>query len=344
MWEAAQSKLGEEQANLNAHIWDLKRRSAELERRRKMAQRQSVNERKVQLYAECAVLARGVEATSRGLDKANATLRVAQDAEEQCNRALDAAVEALNNADMLRRRLPEKWCEMHTYGGTRFLAHEHPLQLPSARTVGGTHFRSIFNRGFDRSGDVIKCPDGVGDRWHGRKAGSGKDAKDAEWVAPFDAEVSAWLGEGGLNWLATTSKPGIKEVRDTHALKAGVDNRGKNATTPEQWPLHADSCRPNSHVAARAPWGDAHLVMLTALQDGTQLPIYPFNKDGEREVMELNAGDVFVFRGDLIHIGAEYLSLNIRIHCYIDSLYAPEEREPDKTYFIAPHSWPIVPQ
>ena len=118
-----------------------------------------------------------------------------------------------------------------------------------------TDFVGIFNRGFNKDGSVVACPDGVGGQWHGRKAGD----EDGAWVAPYDRGVADWLGEGGLNWLATTSRPGIKEVKDTHALKAGVDRRGKNATTPEQTPLHADSCWPNSHVAARAPWGDAHL-------------------------------------------------------------------------------------
>merc|ERR1711924_542118 len=116
------------------------------------------------------------------------------------------------------------------------------------------------------------------------------------------------------------------------------------ATTPEQKPLHADSCWPNSHVMARAPWGDAHLLMITALQDGTRLPIYPFDKGGERETVELNAGDIFIFRGDLIHTGPQYDALNIRIHCFIDSPCAPKRRNPDVTYRaeedVTQH-WPI---
>ena len=220
---------------------------------------------------------------------------------------------------------------MHARGGTVFRKGERPHRLPSAKTVGEqTNFRSIFNGGFDRNGVAIRTPDGVGDRWHGRGAAGG--GEDAAWVAPYEADGAAWLGEGGLNWLATTSKPGTKVVTDAHALKAGVDRRGKNATTPEQTPLHADSCWPNSHAAARAPWGDAHLVMITAIQDGTRLPYYPFDRGGQREITELNAGDVFVFRGDLVHVGAEYDSLNIRIHSYVDSPCAPEPRDADTTY------------
>ena len=96
-------------------------------------------------------------------------------------------------------------------------------------------------------------------------------------------------------------------------------------------------------VAARAPWGDAQLVMLTVLQDGTRLPYYPaFDTGGEREIAELDAGDTFVFRGDLIHVGAEYRSLNIRIHSYIGSPCAPEVRDGGATYHALQDSWPIV--
>jgi len=339
-WETAVEAVVQAQVEYDAHVGDVSKRSGELAKREKTAAKQkegSENARK--LNAECGVLAKGLEAAQREKEQAHVRLDAQQAEERRCNDALDTAVAALNDADTLRRGKPDKWRELHTHGGTILLESERPLQLPSVTTVGRTAFRSIFNHGFDKNGDPVKCPDGVGDRWHGRKAESGEDA---EWVVPFDAGVSAWLGEGDLSWLATTTRPCTKEVKDTHALKAGVDSRGKNATTPEQTPLHADSCWPNSHVAARAPWGDAHLVMIVALQDGTQLPIYPFHKGGEREIVELNAGDAFVFRGDLIHIGAEYSSLNIRIHCYIDSPCAPEVRDPDKTYYLLEDSWPIV--
>ena len=97
-------------------------------------------------------------------------------------------------------------------------------------------------------------------------------------------------------------------------------------------------------MAARAPWGDAHLVMIVALQDGTELPIYPFDKGGERETVKLNKGDVFVGRGDVIHVGAQYDELNIRIHFYIDSPRAPEPRNPKDTYQVhgdVKGYWPI---
>ena len=180
-----------------------------------------------------------------------------------------------------------------------------------------------------------------------RNARGGKkaaDQSDAPWVAPTEESVLEALGTAGLDWLSTTTGGDSKRVVDTHALKAGVDSDNNNATTPEQTPLHADSCWPNSHVAARAPWGDAHLVMIVALQDGTELPIYPFDKGGERETVKLNEGDVFVGRGDVIHVGAQYDELNIRIHFYIDSPRAPEPRNPKDTYQVhgdVKGYWPI---
>ena len=96
-----------------------------------------------------------------------------------------------------------------------------------------TKFTRIFNGGFDKNGDSVD----VGGRWHGRARAGRK--MDAKWVAPYDADVTAWLGGHGLNWLATTPGMEPKKVNDTHALKAGVNSRGKNATTPEQRLLHS---------------------------------------------------------------------------------------------------------
>ena len=56
----------------------------------------------------------------------------------------------------------------------------------------------------------------------------------------------------------------------------------------------------------------------------------------------LNAGDTFVFRGDLVHFGAEYRVLNLRIRSYIDSPCAPEVRSGDTTYHVLANLWPIV--
>jgi hypothetical protein len=82
-----------------------------------------------------------------------------------------------------------------------------------------------------------------------------------------------------------------------------------------------------------------------ALQDGTRLPIYPFHLDGTEEIVELDASDVFIGRGDLIHYGPEYTGLNVRIHAHLDSMAAPEARRHGNTYPITDDNptahWPI---
>jgi len=247
-------------------------------------------------------------------------------------KALDVALAELNEEDAKRRIAPSKWRELHdpTRRHTVFRKGSGPT-LPSLKeVVEQTSFESsIFNYGFDEEGEPILCPVGEGDRWHGREA---RDGGDAAWVGEHDRAVTEWLDKE-LNWLATTTG-GSKSVNDTHALKAGVNSDGEEATTREQRPLHADSCWPNT--ASRTPWGDAHLVILEALQDGTKLPVWP--KKGCRQWIELNAGDVVVFRGDLIHCGAEYTGLNVRIHTYVDSP-AAERRDPNATYYEDEYSW-----
>ena len=279
------------------------------------------------------------------LDEARRRKTEAIDAESLATGRLQARVDRLNEIDTARRGEPEKWKELNTRGYTVFA--EQRLELPTLEQIEGTKFEAIANNGHDAKGNPKKPPSGVkGRRFHGRKALHG--GGDAAWVAPFDESARAWLGANGLNWLATTTARapwGDKTVRATHALMAGVDEEGNDAHTPRQDPLHADSCRPNSHAAARAPWGDAHLAMIVALEDGTTLHVCPFDSDGEEEEIPLNAGDVLVFRGDLIHAGAAYDARNVRIHCYIDSLSAPEPRDPTETYPVgkggASCHWPI---
>jgi ectoine hydroxylase-related dioxygenase (phytanoyl-CoA dioxygenase family) len=51
------------------------------------------------------------------------------------------------------------------------------------------------------------------------------------------------------------------------------------------------------------------------------------------KVIEINKGDVLVFRADLVHAGSDYDEENIRLHLYLDSPYV--KREPNKTWVIA---------
>ena len=336
-WEEAVASVTEAEAMLKALLEAVAKLSKEVKGKESTMGKQKEGSQNARTLAiECELKRESLESATKKVEEKRSALGELQTEEARRSKALDTALAALNHLDSDRRGERGKWIELNTSGSTIFTRSEHHLCLPPQ--VGEqTQFSGIFNRGFDSKGVPLGFKAGEGGRWHGRK---GADGKDAAWVAPYDEGVREWLG-GRLNWLATL-EGGEKHVVDTHALKAGVDVGGRDARTPAQAPPHADSCEPNSHASARAPWADAHLVMITALQDGTKLPIHPFDKGGKCEMRLLNKGDLLVFRGDLIHFGAEYDKLNIRIHSYIDSPSAPK-RDPDRTYMAEKpeEHWPV---
>ena len=221
---------------------------------------------------------------------------------------------------------------------------------------------AIFNKGVDKQSK--KPGRGEGGRWQGRKTAS--PGVDAPSITAVESDVREWLGPDGLNWLATASGGAgcNQKTVEAHALLRGVqadvaangqysgkparDGGGRfvDAPTPQQKPLHADSCDPASHAKDGAPWGDAHLSMILSLQDDTRLVVYPFDKGGEKVLLTLNAGDIVIFRGDLIHSGAAYDTCNISLHLYIDSPRAPQQRDAKATYAVdakggAKSYWPM---
>lgn len=95
------------------------------------------------------------------------------------------------------------------------------------------------------------------------------------------------------------------------------------------------------------------LLAVVALQDGTMLDVWPgshrlvrrrrltrHTPHVRREIVELDAGDVIVFRGDLIHAGSAYTSHNLRLHAYIDHPLVP--RPPNKTWVIQRHATELL--
>tara|TARA_Y100000389_G_scaffold145103_1_gene143560 strand:- start:463 stop:1065 length:603 start_codon:yes stop_codon:yes gene_type:complete len=54
------------------------------------------------------------------------------------------------------------------------------------------------------------------------------------------------------------------------------------------------------------------------------------NNQNRIKTIYINKGDVIIFRGDLVHAGAEYYSENVRLHAYIDSV--KYKREKNITY------------
>jgi hypothetical protein len=50
-------------------------------------------------------------------------------------------------------------------------------------------------------------------------------------------------------------------------------------------------------------------------------------------ILNLNKGDILIFRADLVHAGSDYDELNIRLHTYLDS---PDvQRDNNRTYLIS---------
>jgi hypothetical protein len=86
------------------------------------------------------------------------------------------------------------------------------------------------------------------------------------------------------------------------------------------------------------------LACLVALTDGTVFDVWPyaicFDKSRTYKPMQirLNAGDVLIFRGDLVHAGAAVGEVeNVRIHAYLDAdgIKRPKHKDGvEETYFM----------
>ena len=97
-------------------------------------------------------------------------------------------------------------------------------------------------------------------------------------------------------------------------------------------PRHADSAQKDS-LRGELPH-DVPLAALLAIQGRTQLHVWPFDTDKE-EIVELEDGDLLIFRGDLGHAGAEYNEedmhggVHLRLHVYIDSPLIERQMDSD---------------
>ena len=68
--------------------------------------------------------------------------------------------------------------------------------------------------------------------------------------------------------------------------------------------------------------------MIVGVSDNSRFLIS--NNKNRIKTIYINKGDVIIFRGDLVHAGAEYYSENVRLHAYIDSV--KYKREKNITY------------
>lgn len=95
------------------------------------------------------------------------------------------------------------------------------------------------------------------------------------------------------------------------------------------------------------------LLAVIALQPATTLEVWPASHrlirrtrltrvtpKIARHTVTLGAGDVIVFRGDLVHAGSPYAERNIRLHAYIDHPAVP--RPPNRTWTIQREATPLM--
>lgn len=62
---------------------------------------------------------------------------------------------------------------------------------------------------------------------------------------------------------------------------------------------------------------DLPLSALFSLMPSTKIKVKPFGSDST-QIINLEPGDLLIFRSDLIHAGCAYDQDNIRIHCFLD--------------------------
>jgi len=93
------------------------------------------------------------------------------------------------------------------------------------------------------------------------------------------------------------------------------------------------------------PQQDMPLGVLIALEDHTKLMVKGLARPTAAGslsrrpgyAVNLDQGDVLIFRGDLIHAGSAYAHRNIRLHTFIDSDQV--QRQPNATYPTSTQAW-----
>jgi hypothetical protein len=75
---------------------------------------------------------------------------------------------------------------------------------------------------------------------------------------------------------------------------------------------------------ADVPW-----LVLVALQDNTTLDV--FDDQEQHKLLALDAGDILLFRSDLVHAGSAYTEDNLRLHAYLDSPFV--KRIKNRTWY-----------
>ena len=168
-----------------------------------------------------------------------------------------------------------------------------------------------------------------------------------EWAAPLTKVFEEALQEHGL--LACSGGGGggeggegvaapTKVVRDMYALRSlpcatDADANTYAVAAAGRQPAHSDASPPADGAARPLESladADMPLSAMLAVQQGTRLWVYPSGCDADAAdaeeagavvapvLIELELGDLLVWRGDLVHAGAGYAEEHVRVHAYID--------------------------
>ena len=123
------------------------------------------------------------------------------------------------------------------------------------------------------------------------------------------------------SWVAIHSLPGCQ---DQAAHCDYIPNKVLASVTDEQMPLSVIVClMPGTRLNV---WPNS--IRLASLSATIVKKINPI----PCEVVEMNVGDILVFRGDFIHAGSSYTKDNYRLHAFLDSDLVP--RTPNRTWII----------
>jgi hypothetical protein len=138
----------------------------------------------------------------------------------------------------------------------------------------------------------------------------------------------------------TTSDGRRKTVRDCYALKSTPcipgelerldipDVAAVLGRQPRHWDV-PDNDDEGHMEDLNLPGTDVPLSVMVAIEPGAKLWIYPDGCNSDEEtalLVELEVGDVLVWRGDLVHAGAGYGVDHYRIHAYVDSPFFNREK------------------
>lgn len=109
------------------------------------------------------------------------------------------------------------------------------------------------------------------------------------------------------NWVILVSLPGCAEQMLHTDFDSGLIQRSLRATGGTSW------------------------GMIYAIESGTKL-IVQAEDDKPAETLYIPRGYMLLFRGDVVHAGAQYDKENLRVHAYIDHYSVPRVR--DRTFLV----------